>query len=243
MGQYYQQVNLDNLEFLAPLDYGDSQKLLEFSGNSGGVMAAMAALITFTKDFRGSWAGCRLVVTGDYADEGNFVPGDAKALNLFTLVTGLDSDDERKVGGPEIAAKLPKYKQVLLQDAPESSWLKTVANVVLESSRGETKEHALSDSALTFDQPEDIFEAIGYYFEEDPDRCFSNLQQFVRISEISSKLAWQHDYASTVKTDSKTGRVTKWTVVAKSRETSKKVTTSLNFPATATEVLKFLAPS
>ena len=85
MGQYYRIVNVDKGELIDPLQFvGDGQKLGEFAFGSGGVLTALAALLADGNgrgggdlksegDVVGSWAGDRIVVAGDYGDEGKFL--------------------------------------------------------------------------------------------------------------------------------------------------------------------------
>ena len=96
MGQYYRIVNLDKNQYIKPHDFGDGAKLMEFGLSGEGVMAALAVLLADGNgrgggDIRsdsplvGSWAGDRIVITGDYADAGRFVPADAgEGVNLYS---------------------------------------------------------------------------------------------------------------------------------------------------------------
>jgi hypothetical protein len=91
MGQYYYVVNLDKREYLHPHRLGNGLKLLEFGTSSCGTMTALALLLAdgngrgggdmaTDKDPKaewiGRWAGDRIVIAGDYADEGKFVTED-----------------------------------------------------------------------------------------------------------------------------------------------------------------------
>ena len=106
MGQYYKIVNLDKKQFLHPHKFGDGLKLLEFGCSGMGTLTGLTVLLAdgngrgggdlfnskargsgssdyAAKDPRGligSWAGDRIVVAGDYADKGNFVPADFKTI-------------------------------------------------------------------------------------------------------------------------------------------------------------------
>ena len=84
MGQYYYIVNLDKRQFLHPHKLGDGLKLLEF-GCSHNTMVCLAVLLAdgngrgggdlhSKNPLVGSWAGDRIVIAGDYADKGRFVP-------------------------------------------------------------------------------------------------------------------------------------------------------------------------
>jgi len=87
MGQYYRIVNLDKKQYIKPHDFNDGAKLMEFALSGDGTMAALAVLLAdgngrgggdmHSQDaLVGSWAGDRVVITGDYADNGKFVPDD-----------------------------------------------------------------------------------------------------------------------------------------------------------------------
>ena len=101
MALYYRIVNLDKKEYLSPQAFGDRSKLLEFA-QGYGVMLALAVLLAdpgekTTGDFRveendlpvalqgivGSWSGCRLVITGNSASTGRFVP--EGEFNLYEI--------------------------------------------------------------------------------------------------------------------------------------------------------------
>src|SRR5262245_16704085 len=91
MGQHYLIVNLDKKQFLDSHNCGDGLKLLEFACSAGGTLAALAVLLADGNDrggdFRGghpvvgSWAGDRIVVAGDYADEGLFTGDPNRSLH------------------------------------------------------------------------------------------------------------------------------------------------------------------
>lgn len=96
MGQYYYIVNIDKKQYLHPHDFGDGLKLLEFGSSGCGTMLGLAVLLADGNgrgggDLRshnpivGSWAGDRIVVTGDYADTENFLPADSEGKNLHQV--------------------------------------------------------------------------------------------------------------------------------------------------------------
>jgi len=89
MGQYYVIVNLDKKQYIHPHKFGDGMKLLEFADSTPGTMTALAVLLADGNGrgggdldsenlIIGSWAGDRIVIAGDYADPGKFVPKDMK---------------------------------------------------------------------------------------------------------------------------------------------------------------------
>lgn len=86
MGQYYTLINLDKKQFINPHKFGDGMKLLEFGCSADGTMSALAILLAdgngrgggdldSDKKIVGSWAGDRIVISGDYADDGKFLDG------------------------------------------------------------------------------------------------------------------------------------------------------------------------
>lgn len=79
MGQYYITVNLDKKQYLHPHKFNEGLKLMEFGCSANGTLTALAILLSSgngrgggdlraESDLIGSWAGDRVVVTGDYAD-------------------------------------------------------------------------------------------------------------------------------------------------------------------------------
>jgi len=85
MGQYYKVVNTTKGQYLEPHAFGSGAKLMEFSSDGQSIMQGLAILLADGNnrgggDLRsdnpliGSWAGDNIVIAGDYADEGKFVP-------------------------------------------------------------------------------------------------------------------------------------------------------------------------
>lgn len=113
MGQYYYVVNLDKRQYLHPHKFDEGLKLLEFGCGSEGVLTALTILLAdgngrgggdfdSTSPLVGSWAGDRIVISGDYADPGfdPLHPGE----NLYSLCAneeyeGLYEDISYKVRG------------------------------------------------------------------------------------------------------------------------------------------------
>ena len=98
MGQYYYVCNITKKEFLHPHHMGDGLKLMEFGLSAFGTMSGLAILLAdgtmsglailladgngrgggdIEEDpvtgVVGRWAGDKIVIAGDYADEGKFV--------------------------------------------------------------------------------------------------------------------------------------------------------------------------
>lgn len=87
MGQYHRVVNLDKRQYINPTALGDGLKILEFGLDAGGTMTALAMLLAGSargggrgggdprQDIErivGSWAGDRIAIVGDYAQDGDF---------------------------------------------------------------------------------------------------------------------------------------------------------------------------
>jgi hypothetical protein len=107
MGQYYYCVNIDKKEYIHPHKFGDGLKLTEFGLSGMGTMAGLAILLADgngrgggdiqedpVSEIVGRWAGDRIVIAGDYADEGRFVtamdvkkPLEAKKICLHDLAS------------------------------------------------------------------------------------------------------------------------------------------------------------
>jgi len=91
MGQYFKVVNITKKEQMRPHNFGSGAKLMEFSSDGMSIMQGLAILLADGNgrgggDLRsenpivGSWAGDQIVITGDYADEGNFTEDPQKNL-------------------------------------------------------------------------------------------------------------------------------------------------------------------
>lgn len=145
MGQYYKAVNLDKKEFLSPHDCGNGAKLMEF-GLSGMSMMSCVSILLADGNGRGggdlhsknpiigSWAGDRIVITGDYADNGKFIPEDQGPLewdgeehekyNLYTLASEDYGWKNVSVAAMRALAEDNYVKQAFEEQAKESAWLR-----------------------------------------------------------------------------------------------------------------------
>lgn len=108
MGQYYAIVNIKKREYLNPHMFNDGVKLMEFGMSGGGTMAALAVLLadgngrgggdlSSNNPIVGSWAGDPIVVAGDYADAGKFLPADKSDQNLYSVCQQEGVDISAKV--------------------------------------------------------------------------------------------------------------------------------------------------
>jgi hypothetical protein len=86
MGQYYKICNLTKKEVLNAWTFGDGAKLTEFGLSAFGTMSGLAILLAngngngggdIEEDpvtgIVGRWAGDKIVIAGDYGDEGKFI--------------------------------------------------------------------------------------------------------------------------------------------------------------------------
>jgi hypothetical protein len=248
MGQYYYAANVDNFEYLKPHDFGDGAKLLEFGMSGAGMAMALAGLLTYNKELRGPWAGARVVVTGDYADEGRFVPPALSALNLYSFLVAEDPEDPEDPDDAVIAARaegipLP-VPQLITQNAKD--WLNTLAGKT-DVRRGWGGAAptlmpipALEDNSLVFDQPEDLVLAMDSVPGDLPVDAVSDMYRALRVNGYDSTFAWTTVQSSEFREDPKTGKVVEWTIEVEPRTTSERQTLSLKFPAKRAAIRKWL---
>lgn len=102
MGQYFKVVNVKKHQYLNPHMFGDGLKLMEFVLSGYGTMAALGVLLAdgngrgggdlhSENPIVGSWAGDPIVIAGDYADGGKFLPDTMKDRTLYNVA---DDDGE-----------------------------------------------------------------------------------------------------------------------------------------------------
>jgi hypothetical protein len=81
MGQYFVVANLDKKEFINPNNFDEGIKFAEFYSGSYGTMSGLAILLSNSiskVDPWGRWAGDRIVIAGDYAEQND--PGEGNAV-------------------------------------------------------------------------------------------------------------------------------------------------------------------
>jgi len=97
MGQYFKVVNVKKREYINPHMFNDGMKLMEFGMSAGGTLTALAVLLAdgngrgggdlnSSNEIVGSWAGDPIVIAGDYADDGKFLPADKQDTTLYNVV-------------------------------------------------------------------------------------------------------------------------------------------------------------
>jgi len=253
MGQYYIACNLQDKQMLKPHDMSDGAKLMEFGNSSNGTMTALATLLVMTAQHRAPWAGKRVVVTGDYADEGRFVPKELAAHNLYTWASGyapvpalagaavtqagtVDADGE---DGP----KLPGFDSAvpLAQESLEALGLPSLLK--LRGSAMDGLRQALNNPKRVFEQPEDLIEATQYLtVSQDSLRCLQDLMTDCRCSGLESALAWQTVSHSEWELSRNGERIKAWHAAFSPRQRHEPPSgrKTLTFPATAEQVRKWL---
>ena len=108
MGQYYKIVNVKKRQYLNPHMFNDGMKLMEFGMSAGGTLTALAVLLAdgngrgggdlhSDNDIIGSWAGDPIVIAGDYADQGKFLPADKSDQTLYSVCEDEGEDISAKV--------------------------------------------------------------------------------------------------------------------------------------------------
>lgn len=108
MGQYHKLINLDKNEAVVPHAVGDGLKLREWS--KGGMLTVLQLLLSCAikggprgggdwdteHPLVGSWAGDRIAIVGDYADEGDLAP-EHHAESIYDRVGGSEEEDVASV--------------------------------------------------------------------------------------------------------------------------------------------------
>ena len=106
MGQYYLIANLDKKEYLHPHKFDDGMKLMEFGQSCSGTLTGLTILladgngrgggdIQSNDPIIGSWAGDRIVITGDYADPRKFLT-EQEIIDFQEKYQKEESEDRQK---------------------------------------------------------------------------------------------------------------------------------------------------
>jgi hypothetical protein len=114
MGQYWKVVNLDRREYIHPHKLGAGLKLWEQVANHPGTGAALLILCAAMPEPRGGgdlnplpslneqvigrWAGDRIALIGDYAEDGDLKNSPVPASQIYVLC-----DDEKAWGWHDIS--------------------------------------------------------------------------------------------------------------------------------------------
>lgn len=255
MGQYYKTVNIDNNELLHPHKFGDGLKLMEFGASSNGTLTALATLLEMSSVRRGPWAGSRVVVTGDYADEGLFVPEGFESINLYTYVAllGKPAEDDDTDTFKQLAAKLselPPAKELERDELNEMLAARGTELRLRESLRftqrtGPTYVAAL-DLARTepYNTFEEVVEAFGLQTSETLLTCVEEIFRELRMNGIQSQVAWYTLYQATlVVDDDETQHAVHIVVEPREGNGDRKSTRSLPLPASVAALRHWLGVS
>lgn len=170
MGQYYKIVNLDKKQYLYPITFGDGLKLMEFGSSAGGTMTALAVLmadgngrgggdfgngITVDTELVGSWAGDRIVIAGDYADPGKFMPQpDLETAKAEAVVDGLADQRGRNLYdyAEEYFEDVSEKVVEVMQTAQEGRWsrweFEHTLNTELENAKSATLTNGIATGML-----------------------------------------------------------------------------------------------
>ena len=109
MGQYHEVYNLDKKERIHPHEIDNGLKLYEQVGHIGSTSTALFALLANSNgrgggdfpvhDLIGHWAGDRILVQGDYAEQGDkgYVPIDE--LEAFKNISAQVADMLKTIEG------------------------------------------------------------------------------------------------------------------------------------------------
>jgi hypothetical protein len=232
MGQYYKICNLDAKQFLHPHKLDDGLKLVEFGCSGFGTLSALALLIAKGADYEGPWAGQRLVVAGDYADEGRWVPETHRAQNLYRYADG-GADDEHAVQFTEVSALARN-----LGVAPLGT-----KHPFVTGSRSAPGALKLKGDEGTFESFEELAASLGVGFYENLSIMFDEILCVLRVSNVRSSVAWGHTVEKVTLRESGDGEcIIEVTVEYRTYDeilAATKVRRNLAFPATPAEVREF----
>lgn len=122
MGQYWIPVNLDKREYINPHQLGAGLKLLEQAWNPPGTTAALLLLTAAMPEPRGGgdpeahraighWAGDRVAIVGDYAEDSDLPNCEIPASIIYTLCKSKKDIAEQIACWEEALPKMPKKPQ------------------------------------------------------------------------------------------------------------------------------------
>lgn len=223
MGQYYVVCNLDSKTRLTPSDYDDGLKLMELANSRYGVMSALAAALTVGHQGRGDWAGQRVVVAGDYADEGKFLPAECADVNLCQVAQWSPDYDKR--------AALHGYSPV----AHEPAFLESVYGISLRP----FQDRRLKRNAVVKVYPtaEELFTDYGVELYDDVACSIEDLFVELRIKGVPATVIWRTVERAEIQTH-EAGSVL--TIYLRSRDSGRIEAKQLNFPLKVTTFKQFL---
>lgn len=233
MGQYYIVASLDRKDYLVPHDFGDGMKLTEFGGSGGGAMEALAALLVFDRNRCAPWACSRIVIAGDYADEGTFGAPESKNLHLYVRN---DETDSAEGPGRNKAGYL-HVSQEAVQDFVTEEKLCSP-----ETSLREEPFEKVTRRSTTIDQPEDFFDMLGVEIQENLATMMTCVLEKLSRSGRSTSLKGAHCLAAFLEVPDDTG-LAPTSLKMKYQLSGPRLVTrerTLLFPTTGLEVQRFL---
>lgn len=242
MGQYHKIFNLDAQQKLNPSTGGDGLKLMEFASGSYGTLSALAILLARSNDYQGPWAGNRIVVSGDYADEGRFVPETHAEMNLYSYDQHEDESNQGNRDG-RFAEMLDRAKELAGKVLPPDSPFGTA--------RGDYPGiDLLMSSDGVFETVDAFFEAFYASVQENLCTTFEEVMRTMRYANVISMLSWNYQPTKVdfIESDDQE-RIEQITVqYTMTREPDrqdvkrlqKTVSHTLTFPATSAQVREFL---
>ncbi len=236
MGQYHKVVNLDKQEYLHPHQFGDGLKLMEFGGSAQGTLSALAGLLLLDNQQEGPWAGSRVTVTGDYGDEGRFVPPQFAQYNLYTLLDLDMSEDESAALGPA-----PVYTALREECTRQLAGLGFKMEF---GNMGTAGVPGLEDMEKVYDQPEDLFEGLDLRPGENLREVLEDCLRVIRCSKYANPLSWTRVTDASLKLDVQTGKASALHVRYVNDRNSdnglpRQFDGTLAFPASVREVREF----
>ena len=115
MGQYWKPVNLDKREFIDPHKLGDGLKLWEQLASHPGTGAALIVLCAAMPEPRGGgdldadpvigrWAGDRVALIGDYAEDSDLKDSPVPASRLYGLCRCSEAENSDPAAFQDITA-------------------------------------------------------------------------------------------------------------------------------------------
>lgn len=246
MGQYHKVFNLDAKQKVNPHACDDGIKLMEFGCSAYGTLSAMALLLAKGAGYEGPWAGQRIVVSGDYADEGRFVPETHAHLNLYSYD---QNDDEPEGEGAEGAEAESEERPDRFAEASDiarqlgASVLDATHPFVAKSRRAPGADKVMSDDAV-FATAEELFKDLGAALHEDLTVSIQDVQRTLRCGNLTSVLGWNYRPQSVAVVESEDQERIESIAVNYVRDRGDdgpvNLKQTLTFPATAAQARAFL---
>lgn len=240
MGQYYKVFNINNDQKLHPHALGDGLKLMEFSCSAYGTLSAMAVLLAKGTEHEGPWAGHRIVVAGDYADEGRWVPESHAAHNLYSYDYRDEGDEDEEGDGDSWVGE--RFKEVSQCARETVKALFGEAHPMVGESSSLPGLSRLFATDGVFTSFEDMLDAFGVRPQEVLTETISNMQRNLRVAKVTSAVAWGHQPERVTLFESANGEYIAGVEVdfRNTRDVWKgKMRRKLQFPATSAQVRDF----